>query len=49
MVRTATLMLLATYNDTMCPSICVEAIEKLGLKLTLLLLLLYLNTFKYTI
>ncbi|KAK2187942.1 hypothetical protein NP493_149g03025 [Ridgeia piscesae] len=30
LVRTATLVLLATYSDQMCPSVCVEAVEKLG-------------------
>ena len=30
LVRTATLLLLATYGDSMYPSVCVEAVEKLG-------------------
>jgi len=30
LVRTATLLLLATYTPEMSPSICVEAVEKLG-------------------
>ena len=30
LVRTATLLLVATYSDTMYPSVCVEAVEKLG-------------------
>ena len=29
-VRTATLLLVATYTPEMSPSICVEAVEKLG-------------------
>lgn len=29
-VRTATLLLVATYSPEMSPSICVEAVEKLG-------------------
>ena len=30
LVRTATLLLVATYTPEMSPSICVEAVEKLG-------------------
>ncbi len=30
LVRTATLLLVATYTDNMHPSVCVEAVEKLG-------------------
>ena len=30
LVRTATLLLVATYTAEMSPSICVEAVEKLG-------------------
>ena len=30
LVRTATLLLVATYGDNMFPSVCVEATEKLG-------------------
>ena len=30
LVRTVSLVLLATYSDNMCPSVCVEAVEKLG-------------------
>ena len=29
-MRTATLLLVATYSETMYPSVCVEAVEKLG-------------------
>ena len=31
LVRTATLLLIATYSDNMYPSVCVEAVEKLGM------------------
>ena len=30
LVRTATLLLVGTYTPEMSPSICVEAVEKLG-------------------
>ena len=30
LVKTTTLMLVATYADHMYPSVCVEAVEKLG-------------------
>ena len=30
LVRTVTLMILATYSNDMFPSVCVEAVEKLG-------------------
>ena len=30
LVKTSSLIVMGTYNDNMFPSICVEAIEKLG-------------------
>lgn len=30
LVRTGTLLLVATYSESMFPSVCVEATEKLG-------------------
>jgi profilin len=30
LVKTLTLLLIATYTDSMFPSVCVEAVEKLG-------------------
>ncbi len=30
LVRTASLVIVATYNEHMYPSVCVEAVEKLG-------------------
>ena len=30
LVKTITLLLIATYSDSMFPSVCVEAVEKLG-------------------
>ena len=29
-MRTATLLIVATFNENMFPSVCVEAVEKLG-------------------
>ena len=29
-MRTATLLIVATYTESMYPSVCVEAVEKLG-------------------
>ena len=39
-MRTATLLLVATYTPEMSPSICVEAVEKLG-QFTFCILVLY--------
>jgi len=30
LVKTLTLLVIATYTDSMFPSVCVEAVEKLG-------------------
>ena len=30
LVKTLTLLVIATYSDSMFPSVCVEAVEKLG-------------------
>ena len=30
LVKTLTLLVIATYSDSMYPSVCVEAVEKLG-------------------
>ena len=30
LVRTTTLLIVASYNENMYPSVCVEAVEKLG-------------------
>ena len=37
LVKTALYVIVATYNDSMYPSVCVEAVEKLGRGMLMLL------------